>query len=224
MTRYLTLLLTLSCLTLTLPASVFAQEPGDISSLQDVKSHTREEFVGGMASMTLAILQDQKKIYADRKVVLRNAFRSVVDIDWIAKFVLGRAWSAATPEQRERYTDLYRGFLTESYVSNFGEDQDKRIKDIKILNIHDAEDSNFVVSTIMMLADNEDFRVDYRVSDHNDKWKVVDIIVENVSLLATHRAQFGELASSKGIDSVIEKLQVMKDRHETSTINVSLKQ
>lgn len=194
----------------------------DVGSLQDAAAHTREEFVHGMAQMTLAILQDTKKPFADRKIVLRNAFGTVVDIDWIARFVLGRAWNTASDAQRQRYTELYHTFLTESYVSNFAEDPDKRIKDIKILGLQDAEDSAFIVNTDMMLADMEDYRVDYRVSDHEGKYKVIDIVIENVSLLATHRSQFGELVASRGIDGLIAKLEAINNRRD-HTISLSMK-
>ena len=194
----------------------------NVGSLQDAKSHTREEFVHGMASMTLAILQDQKKTYGERKVVLRRAFNNVVDIDWIAKFVLGHAWNSANDVEKQSYTEQYRTFLTESYVSNFAENPDKRIKDIKILGIQDAEDNAFIVNTNMQLADREEIRVDYRVSDHNDKYKVIDIVIENVSLLATHRAQFSELAANRGIDGVIMRLKAMNESPKVDAINVSM--
>lgn len=206
-----------------LPLSdAFADAAQNVGSLQDSKIHTREEFVGGMASMTLAILQDHKKPFPERKLVLRRAFNTVVDIDWIARFVLGRSWSTASDEQKQRYTDLYRTFLTESYVSNFAENPDKRIKDIKILGIQDDVDNGFRVSTNMLLADREEIRVDYRVSDHEDKYKVIDIIIENVSLLSTHRSQFAELAANRGIEGVISKLDGMNQSSDTASISVPM--
>ena len=193
-----------------------ADSAQQVGSLQDTKSHTREEFVHGMAQMTLAILQDQKKSFADRKIVLRQAFAAVVDIDWIAKFVLGRAWLTASDIQKAHYTELYHTFLTESYVSNFAENPDKRIKDIKILGIQDAENNDFIVSTNALMADMDELRADYRVSDHEGKYKIVDIIIENVSLLSTHRSQFGALAANQGIDGVIAKLEALNEHRQAA--------
>jgi phospholipid transport system substrate-binding protein len=194
----------------------FSKEMG---SLQDAKNHTREEFVHGMATMTLAVLQDHKKSFPERKVLLRQCFNAVVDIDWIAKFVLGRPWTYASDVQRERYTELYHIFLTESYVSNFAENPEQRIKDIKILGIQDGQDNSFIVNTNMMLANMDEVRVDYRVSDHEGKYKVIDIIIENVSLLATHRSEFGGLAASQGINGVITRLEAITGSHEVAAID-----
>ena len=202
-----------------LTSPVYADAESQVDSLQDAQSHTRQEFVNGMATMTLAILQDQKKPFPDRKILLRQAFNNVVDIDWIARFVLGRNWKAASDEQKKYYTELYRKYLTESYVSNFAENPDKRIKDIKIFGIQDAEDNAFVVTTAMELADREEVKVEYRVSDHEGKYKVIDIIIENVSLLATHRSEFAQIASVQGVDGVIRKLETAVDNHISVSMN-----
>lgn len=222
MHRPLSFFCILGILVLT-PVAAMAASVENVGSLQDSRNNTRESFVHGMASMTLAILQDHKKPFPERKIVLRRAFKTVVDIDWIAKFVLGRSWNKATQVEKERYTELYHTFLTESYVSNFAENPDKRIKDIKILGIQDAQDNDFIVSTNMLLADMEEIRVDYRVSDHDDKYKIIDIIIENVSLLSTHRQQFGELAANRGIDGVITKLQAINEHRETNGIGIPMK-
>lgn len=193
-----------------------------VDSLQDAKKHSRQEFVNGMAQMTLSILQDPKKPYNERRQVLRRAFCTVVDIEWIARFVLGRAWNNATPEEKDKYVDLYRSFLTDTYVSNFGESQEHRIKDIQILGIQDAEDNDFLVNTYMKLANADDVKVVYRVSDHDGKYKVIDIIIENVSLLNTHRSEFAQLAASRGVNAVITQLETMVRDFDHAMLKVSM--
>ena len=156
--------------------------------------------------------------------MLRTAFANSVDIDWIAKFVLGKSWSAATPDQRERYTALYRKFLTETYVSNFAENPDKRIRDIKIdaINAQDAADqSDFTVRTQMMLADQEDLRVNYLVRENDGHYKVRDIAIENVSLIATHRSEFSHIAANGGINGVIAHLESRLNQPQ-DTISLSM--
>ena len=169
-----------------------------------------EAFAHSFANTVLAVIQDTKKSYAERKDVLRTAFSKSVDIDWIAKFVLGKSWANATPQQRERYTALYRKFLTETYVANFAENPDKRIRDIKIygVNTNDESDTNdFTVRTQMMLADMENLKVNYLVREDDGHYKVRDIAIENVSLIATHRSEFTAIASASGVDGVIAHLE-----------------
>jgi len=191
-------------------------------STEITRHQEREAFAHHFAQQVLAIIQDPKKSYGDRKTVLREAFSHSVDIDWIAKFVIGNAWNKASDEQKERYVSLYRKFLTETYVSNFAENPDKRIRDIKIFGINEATDSDFTVHTQMQLADQENLNVDYLVREESGKYKVLDIAIENVSLIATHRSQFGGLAVSRGVGSVIAKLEQMLDG-DKSVITLSMK-
>lgn len=176
----------------------------------------REHFVHGFAQTVVTILQDPKKKYGDRKELLRNAFSASVDIDWIARFVLGNSWNRASDAQKERYITLYRRYLTETYVSNFAENPDKRIRDIKILGVQDATDpSNFNVRTQMVLVDWDRLQVSYLVNENDGHYKVRDIAIENVSLINSHRAEFGTLAARQGVEAVIAKLEnaVQQDSH-----------
>lgn len=189
-----------------------------VSSLAFSHSHTsaaepsamhreREAFARDFAQTVITILHDPKESYGNRKNILRQAFAKSVDIDWIAKFALGRAWRDASEEQREQYTKLYRKFLTETYVTNFAEKPSKSIYSIKIVGVSDETDEEYVVHTRMLLMTKDNLKVDYRVAEKDGKRKVRDIIIENVSLITTHRAEFTGLATSSGVDGVIKTLQ-----------------
>ena len=194
-------------------------EPRVTASEKSESLKAKEDYARHFAQMVLAIVQDTKKSFDDRKGVLRTAFSKSVDIDWIARFVLGNGWARANAEQRERYMDLYRKYLTESYVANFAENPDKRIRDIKIFNVNETNEQDFTVRTEMMLADMENLKVNYLVNDNDTHYKVRDIVIENVSLITTHRSEFSRLATDKGVDGVITELQhrleVMKKEEDS---------
>ena len=199
--------------------------PAKAADNPTTKHAEKEAFARSFAQTVLAIIQDPKKSYGDRKDVLRTAFAQSVDIDWIARFVLGKSWATATNEQKERYVSLYRRYLTEAYVANFAENPDKRIRDIKIFGVNDsdgeADDNNFTVRTQMMLADMENLQVNYLVREEGGSYKVRDIAIENVSLIATHRSEFTEIAVSKGLDGVISELEE-RINHSGSNITLSM--
>lgn len=180
----------------------------------DAKYKERNTLVHSMANMTLSILQDQKKPYADREATMKNGIADMVDIDWIAKFVLGNAWRNATDEQRNRYTRLYGTYLVKMYLSNFAQSTERKVRDIKVLGIADSAESTFVARTEVDLSTNEQLSVDYLVREKNDTHKIIDITIEGVSLLATHRAEFSNMAANKGVEGVIATLEqrVKEDR------------
>lgn len=191
---------------------------------ETVVSATHNErlaFAHKFADIVLAVISDHKKSYENRKEVLAQAFSKSVDIDWIAKFVIGRTWNKASDEQRARYTELYREFLTKTYVENFAENPDKSINGINILSVNDASGSNFTVATQMKLSNQDTMNVNYLVRENEGHYKILDIAIENVSLINTHRAEFAALAVAHGLDGVIKKLdQLMKEK---PTITLSMK-
>lgn len=194
------------------------QEELSVSSMQE-----REEFARGFAQTVLAIIQHQKQSFKQRKETLRTAFAKSVDIDWIARFVLGKSWNVASEAQKERYMDLYRRYLTETYVANFAEKPEKRIRDIKIYGVTEAvEPEDFNVRTLMMLANSEDLQVNYLVNEQDGKYKVRDIAIENISLITTHRAEFREMATIRGVDGVLDELNKRVQRMQ-APIELSMK-
>ena len=201
------ILMLLAMITLQQGMSVSMARADDTAGVSQAQHQVREAFAKDFAQKVLAIIQDPKKSYDSNKDVLRRAFANSVDIDWIARFVLGKNWNDATPEQRERYTELYRKYLTESYVSHFADDPSRRIRDIKVFGVNDSEDSDFTVRTEMMLANFDNMKVNYLVREHEGHYKVLDIVIENVSLIETHRSEFTALARSAGISGVIARLE-----------------
>lgn len=179
-----------------------AEEIKDYGPLHD----ERVAFANNFANIVLAVISDQKKSPEQRKENLAQAFSKSVDIEWIAKFVIGRTWNNASEEQRTKYTELYRAFLTKTYVENFAENPDKRISAIKILDVSDKNGSDFNVDTQIQLSNQDRLNVNYLVREKEKKYKVLDIAIENVSLINTHRAEFTALAASRGVNGVIEKL------------------
>jgi phospholipid transport system substrate-binding protein len=171
------------------------------------EQQARRDLASHMATMTLAILQDQKKEVADREEILRRGFTTVMDTEWIAKFVLGNTWRTASDEQRARYAELYKKFITNTYVENYAQSSERKIRDIKVLGIADAGDDQFITRTKLLLSTGDELSVDYRAHKMDKGYKIVDVVIEGVSLLATHRTEFGQLAASKGVDAVIAKLE-----------------
>lgn len=215
----LNLLLKLALFTcfFSLPISANANEEETVANVEKSEAlKAKEDYARHFAQMVLAIVQDTKKNFDDRKEILRTAFSNSVDIDWIARFVLGNGWARATSEQKERYSMLYRKFLTETYVANFAENPDKRIRDIKIFGVNENNNTDFTVRTEMMLASMENMRVNYLVNDTEGHYRVRDIAIENVSLITTHRAEFSSMVNAKGVQGVIAELENRLDTMENN--------
>lgn len=168
----------------------------------------RLDLAYSMANMTLTMITDQKKNHTQRIESLKRGFSNIVDTKWIARFVLGANWRKATPEQRERYSELYHDFLMDTYISTYASNDEQKITDIKVLGVKDEAEGQFTTRTEIRMSNAQTLKVDYRVHPIADnKYKIIDVIVEDVSLLSTHRSEFMQTASARGIGGVIKTLE-----------------
>lgn len=195
-------------------SATFIHSSQTVAAQADPIEGSKEDFIEDMGKKVLDILKDKKKSFSEKQATLRGLFTEVVDTNWIAKFVLGASWKTATPEQKERYIELYRTYLTETYISKFDDQSGSKVKDIKVLGIKDAPGNAFVAHTVIVQSEGENVSVDYMLKGKNGDFKIIDITIEGISLLATHRNQFSALAASGGMESVIAKLKQLISQKE----------
>jgi phospholipid transport system substrate-binding protein len=144
-------------------------------------------------------LSDQQKY--ERLVTLLN---EPIDLDLVARLILGRHWRTASEPQRTEYLELFRAFALHTLASRldvYG-GQGFEITGAKVVGRDDA-----LVST-RILSDGPPLAVDWRVRQRDDDRMVaIDVIVEGVSLIVTQRSEFGAVIERQGIDGLLSELR-----------------
>jgi phospholipid transport system substrate-binding protein len=144
-------------------------------------------------------LSDQQKY--ERLVTLLNG---PIDLDLVARLILGRHWRTASEPQRTEYIELFRAFALHTLASRldvYG-GQGFEITGAKVVGRDDA-----LVST-RILSDGPPLAVDWRVRQRDDDRMVaIDVIVEGVSLIVTQRSEFGAVIERQGIDGLLSELR-----------------
>jgi len=162
-------------------------------------------FVQSVADKALS-LAGSESLKADQKEQkLGDLFDQSVDKDWMAKFVMGKYWRDATPEQRKQYVELYGKFLRKTYVSKFRQYTNQKL-DIK--NVSAQEEGDFLVETLVLSEKSQPVKVDYKLrKGTSGKFEIFDIIAEGVSLITTQRSEFASILSRDGVDGLMAKLK-----------------
>ena len=142
-----------------------------------------------------------------KKEKLSILFHKIVDADWMAKFAVAKNWLAMTETQQQEYLVVYKSYITKSYVKRFTEynGQKYSIASITKLNIP----NQFLVVTEIINSNPSKYAIEvsYRIKIKDNEMHVIDIIGEGISLLATQRADFSSIISSKGINGFIKALK-----------------
>lgn len=134
-------------------------------------------------------------------------FNNALDLDFIGKFVLGRAWRTATPQQRKDFISTYRELNIKTWSKRFDEFKGKNFI-FKGTTPSNSPNQIFVNTTVPM-DQGEPAKVVWRVKQNGSQFKVVDIIIENVSLAITARNEYAGFIKNNagGVEALIKDLQ-----------------
>ena len=130
-----------------------------------------------------------------------------MDLDFIGKFVLGRYWRTANAKQRSEFIDVYRKLNIQTWSARFDEFKGKHFEFDGVENSKSPD--QVFVNTKVPMEEGAPAIVRWRVKETNGKMKVVDIIIENVSLAQTSRSEYTAYIknSPNGIDGLIQDLK-----------------
>ena len=167
-------------------------------------SHDPAKFIQWLGDEAIAILTTTNATSAERKERYRDLLERGFAVDTIARFVLGRHWRAATSEQRAEYRLLFREFVLDTYAEQLEGYAGQTFEILKALPL-DGVDT--IVRTEIKQPSGPPIRVDYRVRQRSEAFKVIDVQVEGVSLITTQRSEFNSIIARDGLDGLLELLR-----------------
>ena len=143
----------------------------------------------------------------EKNAVFKKLFTENLDLDFIGKYVLGRYWRTATPKQKKEFIELYREFNIITWSKRFDEFKGKKFvfKGTTAAN----NKKQIFVNTEVPMNGGKPATVKWRVRDNKGDLKIIDIIIENVSLAQTARNEYTAFIakSPKGIDGLLDNLR-----------------
>lgn len=164
----------------------------------DNHSAGAETFVANMGKKALGFLGNGSLNKEQKREEFRKLLNSNFDMNTIGRFSLGRYWRVAAPEQRKEYLSLFRSMIVDIYTERFSEYQGQKLETIG--HRSDGQRDTIVSSIIKSNDGSPDIQVDWRVRHKNGQYRVVDIIVEGVSMSVTQRSDFSAVIQRGGGD------------------------
>jgi phospholipid transport system substrate-binding protein len=157
-----------------------------------------KEAIDSLTSKTLSDSQRQGRF--------RSIFERSFDIPVIARATLGQYWRIATPQQRKEYVKLFENFIVQAYAARFKDYSGESFEVGKTRALNDRE--ILVTSEIVRPNNQPPVKVQWRLRGNSD-YKVVDVIVEGISMLITHRDEFTAVIQQNGgkVESLLSDLR-----------------
>ncbi len=165
------------------------------------------KFVENMANVAIRTVADKQISDQLRTERFRQLFVGSFDIPEIARFVLSRHWRSASTQQRERFVSLFEDMTVLTWAKRFKEYGGETLK---VVAVQPENDDWLVISEIVRPQQaGQPVHVRWRLRQETAGWRVVDIIVEDVSMALTQRQDFAAVLQGNGgsVDALLDTLQ-----------------
>jgi phospholipid transport system substrate-binding protein len=152
----------------------------------------------------LAVLRDKSKSTEDRIRSLEQIVYGRFDLYVMSRLVLARNWKRFSEEQKEQYVTEFKRYLTNSYGNRI-ERYDQQ--EVEIIGEREEPRGDVVVKTKILGGEFEGALVDYRLRKQGSDWRVIDVVIEGISMVSNYRDQFKSIVSTGGPELLLEKLK-----------------
>jgi phospholipid transport system substrate-binding protein len=118
---------------------------------------------------------------------------------------MGQNWAKANPEQKKLLTEHFKTLLVRTYASALAAYSEQKF-DFRPLRAK-PNDTDVTVNVRVIQPGAQPVTIDYSMEKTANGWKVYDVMVGGVSLVANYRTEFGNTVRNSGIDGLIKDLQ-----------------
>jgi len=166
---------------------------------------TPAQVVDSLASQVIGVLKDAALDSDQKRTRIEAIADEAIDFQTLSKLVVARNWAKFSPPQRQEFEREFRRHLSVTYGRNVDSYKNEKVQ---ILGERvEVRGDVTVHSKLLRGGGSEDVLVDYRLRQRDGQWKIIDVIVEGVSLVSNFRSQFQDIVAQGGPDRLLTLLR-----------------
>jgi phospholipid transport system substrate-binding protein len=164
------------------------------------------DFVRDFSNRAIVMLSDESLDQEARIEEFRQLLTAGFHLELIGKFVLGRHWRRASEAERAEFAQLFEDYLVASYAQKLSEYGGEKLV---VQGGRPKGKSGAVVASRVVPPEGAPFQVEWRLRRAGDDWRIIDVVVEGVSMAVTQRSEFSSVIASRGgkIDGLLDALR-----------------
>jgi phospholipid transport system substrate-binding protein len=141
---------------------------------------------------------------AEKKLRFRSLLDSVFDIPSIGRFVLGRYWNRLQNQERDVFLSLFKDVIIQTWSRRFS---DYNGQTINVTGTLPDGEYGIVVNSVINGNTGVKYSLQWRLRQRDEGLRIVDIIVEGISMAITYRQDYSSIIRKNGgIDSLLDQL------------------
>ena len=162
-----------------------------------------EEFLKSNLNKAITVLQKKDLSPEAKNSEIEEIVTPMFDFELMAKLSLGKKhWTGLTPENKDRFTNLFVKRLRQSYL-----DRISAYTDEKIIYGSAVEVNNKVHIPTDLVSEGKKISMLYKLYPSSNSWKIYDIEIQGVSIIRSYRSQFKEILQKDTFDDLLKKME-----------------
>jgi phospholipid transport system substrate-binding protein len=155
----------------------------------------------------IEILKSAKLDNNKQRSQVINQLREIVytrfDFEEMAKRSLGSHWRRLNPQQQKEFVSAFTELLETTYADKIDLYEGQQVE-----YIGETIDKNYAeVNTRVIGKNRQTYTVDYKLHEIGGKWRIYDVIAENISLVNNYRSQFNRVIVNSSIEELIKRIR-----------------
>ena len=165
------------------------------------------EQIRAAVNQGVQILNSSKLDTKQRRAETINRLRKLVyplfDFEEMAKRSLGAQWRRIGPQQQKEFVALFTKLLEKTYA-----DQIDLYDGQKVVYTGETADQDYAeVGTKVVTKKGDAFSVDYKLHHPDGKWRIYDVVAENISLVNNYRSQFNRVIVNSSFEELVKRMK-----------------
>ncbi len=195
---------------LVLAATALATGPATSAAIAKtasvMKSGEATALIKALGDAAVAMLSNKELTQAEKTRQFRHLLNQSFALKGIARFALGRYWRRADKTQRKRYLKLFEDYIVNSYAARFGNYGGETF----VVTSESVDDrGGATVSTRIQRPGGEPVQVQWHLRERKGEVRIVDVMVEGISMSLTQRSDFAASVRTTGgnLDAFLDTLE-----------------
>jgi phospholipid transport system substrate-binding protein len=153
------------------------------------------------------ILKSAKLDSSKQRAQVIDQLREIVytrfDFEEMAKRSLGSHWRRLSPQQQKEFVTVFTELLETTYADKIDLYEGQQVE-----YVGETIDKNYAeVNTRVIGKNRETYLVDYRLHLVDGKWRIYDVVAENISLVNNYRSQFNRVVVNSSVEELIKRIK-----------------
>ncbi len=157
-----------------------------------------------MVNNALKIMANKSLPVQQRRRQLREGIENDFDFTEMSRSALGYNWRNITPDQRSKFTQLFTAFIEDAYLSKI---QDYSGQQVQFQGQTPLGAGYTQINTAIVQPGKSPILVNYLLLQKDGSWKIYDVTVDAISIIANYRNQFNRVINEKGFNQLMADLQ-----------------